>query len=83
MSREAHNAYMRERITCNKCGGYYTRVNKQKHMKTKSHKENTNDVEELKMYLEELMGKHDKKIKKLEDYRDKEIEKLNRQLKNM
>uniref|UniRef100_A0A6C0CA26 C2H2-type domain-containing protein n=1 Tax=viral metagenome TaxID=1070528 RepID=A0A6C0CA26_9ZZZZ len=83
MSREAHNAYMRERIICDKCGGHYTRVNKLKHMKTKSHKENTNDVEELKMYLEELMDKHDKKIKKIKDNHDKEIERLNRQLKNM
>jgi len=70
--RDIHNEYMRERITCDKCNGSYTRVNKQKHLKSSTHKKNTNDPVEIKAYLEERRKYYEKKIQKLSDERDKQ-----------
>jgi len=81
--REQHNAYMREKIICNKCNGSYTRVNKQKHLNSNIHKKNTNDQQELELYLEETKRKYDAKIKKLLKERDNTMNKIEKKIINI
>jgi hypothetical protein len=79
--REQHNAYMREKIFCDKCNGHYTRVNKQKHLNSTIHKKNTNDKHELELYLNEIKRKYDQKIEKIEKERDSRLHEIDKKIK--
>jgi len=81
--REAHNAYMRERIKCDKCNGSYTRTNKQKHMDSSVHKKNSNDPKDLELYMTEITERYEKKIQKLCKERDLQMQNIDREVKNI
>ncbi len=38
--QEKHNAYMREKIMCDDCGKYYSRVNELRHLNSFTHRKN-------------------------------------------
>lgn len=77
------DARYNEKLVCKKCNHTYTRSNKQKHLNSNLHKKNTNDKQELELYLEERKSKYDAKINKLLKERDIALHKINKQIINI
>lgn len=81
--QEQYNAHMREKVLCDKCNRYYTRYNKQKHLKGSTHKKNSNDKLDVESYLDDVNRKYDKRIKKISDERNNALREIDKQIINI
>jgi|SRR5580704_6683619 hypothetical protein len=81
--REAHLAYIKERIQCKECGRYVTRNNMTRHRKSNLHKKNiieTADISKFEKHKKTINRIYDKKIRAIERELDEIERKIQKKL---
>jgi hypothetical protein len=82
--REAHLAYIKEKVKCSGCGKSVTRCNMTRHKRSNLHKKNLIyiiDISELEIYKKEINRKYNKKMRAIERERERELEIVNNKIK--